>query len=415
MSDLFRQEALAYQAQRLSGSVSLAQPLSIYVLTGLILATIILSLVFLSFSEYARKETVQGFLVPEQGLIKITSNRAGTVEKIHKSPGDLVQEGEPLASLSAPVSLVVGGELNEALMAELQRQLEQLTAELSQREQLQAIEVKHLQSQLEKADDLIATYRSQSEHLGRRLKLEQEKSSQQDQLFEDGFLSSVEVQNQQQTLLLIQQEWENNAAEILDHEQQRIDLQSQLERLPFEHEIQLASIRRDMSELRAELVQAESSRQFVVLATKSGTLAASNVNKGEQVEAQDLLFSITPEGSKLVAELLVPSRSAGFIKPGHLVRMRLDAFPYQKFGFLDGQIRYVESAPLLPGESDIPILLSESVYRVTSTLSAQEVGTSGEAFDLKNGMLLEADIILEQHSLFSWLFDPITKLNRELN
>jgi membrane fusion protein len=39
------------------------------------------------------------------------------------------------------------------------------------------------------------------------------------------------------------------------------------------------------------------------------------------------LLHILPEGSELVAELLLPTRSAGFITKGQTSRLRFDAFP----------------------------------------------------------------------------------------
>lgn len=70
MSQLFRQQAVDEQKQRLYGEISLAQPLSIYTTAISIFLTILVIAVFLYFSHYARKETVRGYLVPDKGIIK---------------------------------------------------------------------------------------------------------------------------------------------------------------------------------------------------------------------------------------------------------------------------------------------------------------------------------------------------------
>lgn len=64
MSGLFRAQVIAQQQQRLQGEVSLTQPVSFIALTGLIIALVLCALAFLYFSEYQRKEQVQGTIEP---------------------------------------------------------------------------------------------------------------------------------------------------------------------------------------------------------------------------------------------------------------------------------------------------------------------------------------------------------------
>ena len=39
----------------------------------------------------------------------------------------------------------------------------------------------------------------------------------------------------------------------------------------------------------------------------------------------------------------------------------------------------------------------------------------GKAFDLKSGMLFEADIMLEQRTVIEWLLEPIYSLKGRVN
>ena len=95
MSMLFRKQAVEAQKQKLHGEVSLAQPISIFVTAAILLAIIIAIVLFLSFSHYARKETVRGYLVPDKGLIKTYANRSGNVHVLHVREGDTVDKGSP--------------------------------------------------------------------------------------------------------------------------------------------------------------------------------------------------------------------------------------------------------------------------------------------------------------------------------
>ena len=89
MSELFRKEAVAHATRRLSGAVVLATPLSVRLLGLLFGGIIVAGVVFASMATYARKATVNGWLVPDQGLIKATVPIAGFIQVV------AVKEGHP--------------------------------------------------------------------------------------------------------------------------------------------------------------------------------------------------------------------------------------------------------------------------------------------------------------------------------
>ncbi len=117
-----------------------------------------------------------------------------------------------------------------------------------------------------------------------------------------------------------------------------------------------------------------------------------------------------PKDAELIAELLLPSRSAGFLQLDDEARLRFDAFPYQRFGFIAAKISHIDKALISPGEADMPIQPDEAVYRIQATLESHSIQAYGEAFPLKAGMQIEADLILDTRSLLEWLLDPLYSL-----
>src|SRR5215208_2027377 len=99
MSDLFRKEAVFHATRRLSGAVVLATPLSVRLLGLLFGGIIVAAVVFASMATYARKATVTGWLVPDQGLIKATVSTAGYIQSVAVKEGQLVAKGAPLAEI----------------------------------------------------------------------------------------------------------------------------------------------------------------------------------------------------------------------------------------------------------------------------------------------------------------------------
>ncbi|WP_238528934.1 HlyD family secretion protein [Glaciecola punicea] len=104
------------------------------------------------------------------------------------------------------------------------------------------------------------------------------------------------------------------------------------------------------------------------------------------------------------------TRAFGFVEAGQHTRIRFDAFPYQRFGLFEGEVTHAANSILLPGEVDMPISIQEPVYRVEVALGKQEIRAYGKEVPLQPGMTLSADVVLEQHSLISWLLEPILSL-----
>jgi membrane fusion protein len=94
--------------------------------------------------------------------------------------------------------------------------------------------------------------------------------------------------------------------------------------------------------------------------------------------------------------------------------MRYEAFPYQRFGLYRGEIVQFSKSVLLPNEVNMPVPVSEPVYQVHVKLDSQAVNAYGSEVMLQSGMLLSADIVLEQRSLLNWLFEPILSLRGRL-
>src|SRR5262249_16894134 len=142
MSELFRREAISHATQRLAGAVVLATPLSVRLL-GLFFGSIVVAaLIAVSTATYARKATVTGWLIPDQGLIRATAASAGFVQAVFVKEGQQVERGATLAELRTGADTVGGnvsemylGQLRaeaEATRARAQTQLERLSAESQQ-------------------------------------------------------------------------------------------------------------------------------------------------------------------------------------------------------------------------------------------------------------------------------------------
>ena len=411
---LFRKEAVSHQSERLTGAITLAQPLSIK-LTVVTLVVIAIAIVtFLFTAEYSRKETVRGFLMPNKGVIKSFATQGGTIERLLVKEGDVVKEGQALVAMIIHQNSADGLSLSSKIQKQLRSQLILLDEEISH---YQSIQVKEHQNLEYKATAL----KSEKIALENQLTLANEKlelllAQQQDveQLNNSGFISKFEKENQQQALLEAKQEKQNIARLLLQQSNQINQTVFDKANLPQQYTLRTNSLLREKADIENQLAQVQSNHSYTITASHAGTVTGIQVVEGETLspsKAQSKpLLHILPKGAELVAELLLPTRSAGFIAKGQVSRLRFDAFPYQRFGFIESQIIRIDRALIAPNEVQLPIALQEPVYRLRAKLNEQQMHAYGQNFELKSGMLFEADIMLEQRTLIEWLLEPIYSL-----
>src|SRR5262245_19939948 len=97
---LFRHEAIEFQRHnRQWGHVALLQPLSSKIITWFIATAVALAVIFLFLAQYARKETVTGYLTPTAGTAKIFASQQGTIKEVYVQEGEEVEKGQPLLAI----------------------------------------------------------------------------------------------------------------------------------------------------------------------------------------------------------------------------------------------------------------------------------------------------------------------------
>lgn len=104
---------------------------------------------------------------------------------------------------------------------------------------------------------------------------------------------------------------------------------------------------------------------------------------------------------------MVPSRAAGLIALGQEVRLRVDAFPFQRYGIVAGTVTQISRAAYRPGDLLTPIPFNEAVYRVTVLPERLAVSAYGEERVLQAGMTLSADIVTDHRRFIDVLLDPL--------
>ncbi|WP_332879529.1 HlyD family secretion protein [Massilia sp. S19_KUP03_FR1] len=417
---LFRQQAIENVTVRQYGSVILTRHTSHLILTCIFVTLALLIIAFFAIFQTTRKVPIQGMLVPTAGVTRVFSSQVGVINKVRVQDGQFVREGDILFVVSSERS-TSDPRSTEALISELIAKrrasfdTELLQAKTQSRSRRTALQQRtlDLESEIKRLDNQAFIQKQ-------RIILSEQNVARFAQLKATNFISAAQFQERE--------------AELLDQRQRLLEIeriQSTIRRdsastQAEEKDIALQALRdenalrRSASTLEQDLTENDARREVPIRAHQTGTITAIAANLGQTVGAATSLASILPEGSKLEAEMYVPSRAVGFIKPGMTALLRYQAFPYQKFGQHPARVREVvttsvrpeelpTSAAAMPGAAQ-----SEPVYRIRLELDQQTVQAYGAARPLRSGMLVDASVMLERRKLYEWVLEPLFSISGRL-
>ncbi len=409
---VFRRQAVAFQANRLDGEVLLVQPVSTRVLSALAVAVILAAVVFLSVTRYARMETVPGWVVPEGGLVRVAARQGGSVETIAVREGERVAKGQKLLSLS--LSSVLGDENSGAALAR------QLALQIAATQATTDAQIQKLQAEAAQLAGQREILEREAEQLAQQLKtlldqnvILERRAERIDALSRRGVTNKQDAETAELALLASRKDAALAQASILDHQRQLADLKARLAAIPIDIKTAQAQNQVNLALLEQKRTEVALQNSYGVSSSVNGRVVALPVFAGQDVAAGKVVAVLIPENSTLGVELYVPSRAAGFIRKGQDVRLKYQAFPYQKFGTAKGVVREVSATLLSPGDVQMPEeQLREPVFRVKVALEKDSVDAYGKRIPIQPGMLLEADIVFDRRSLLEWLLDPIYAVSR---
>jgi membrane fusion protein len=241
----------------------------------------------------------------------------------------------------------------------------------------------------------------------KRVQLAREEAARGDDVAAKGLLSLRDRDARRQAALAAEQEAAGQQRQIAALEREISEIDARLAAMSIDLETAHAERQSAEAALALRMIDAEARRVQFISSPVAGRIAALPVSIGQAVSLGATVAVVIPDGARLEAELLAPSRAAGFIRPGQDVRLMLQAFPYQRFGTVKGEIKAISTTVLGPSEISIPGLeIKEPVFRVRVALTREDIQAYGDAIPLQPGMVLSADVVFDRRSLIQWLFDP---------
>ncbi|MBC3971519.1 HlyD family efflux transporter periplasmic adaptor subunit [Xanthomonas translucens pv. secalis] len=369
-------------------------------------------LAWLFAGHYTQRVHVTGLLVPRAGLISLTANTVGVVDHVAAAEGDRVVAGQILVSLSGEHTSKALGNTAAGVSTQLQRQAGSLRQDIGDALTLRDKQAEDNRAQQTLLKDQLAQIDAQIAIEKKQMALVQDLVNKWSGLVAGGYIPALQVEQEQSALLADESQLRSLQQQHAGTRQQLSALDDQLTQLPLAVSAKLNELRRQLAQVEQALAQNEATRASELRAPASGIVSSLLVKPGASVSLGQPLLAIVPDGSRLQAQLLVPSQAVGFVHPGVEVTLHYQAFPYQKFGLQHGVVRSVSRSALMPGE--VTLLLgggtppsTDSLYLARVDLANQNVQAYGQQQPLRPGMALEADMLLDRRRIVEWIFEPL--------
>jgi hemolysin D len=370
---------------------------------------------------------------------------SGIIREILVEEGDLVQQGQVLARLDSTVnaadSVAIARELNLGRL-----QLRRIEAELADRPmkraegddaelfvQVEAQRTSHRQAFLDSvAQESAAKQRALSELDASRELLEKlettlpsyrRQAEAYEKLAGQQLMGALQAEERRREALEKAQDLEAQRATVTSLEatiaqqdqrlaQLRSGYESDLNRVRIETVASVNRLEQQLGKLRFQetLLELRAPQAGVVKELATTTL-------GAVVQPGTVLLSLVPQNEPLLAEVLIENKDIGFVRAEQPVRVKLAAYPFQKYGMLEGVVKTVSADSSSPSNAQGSGGRSQPdqglTFKALIELRAQTLAANDRFLPLAAGMQLSAEIMQGDRTVLEYLLSPVQRVTSE--
>jgi HlyD family type I secretion membrane fusion protein len=186
----------------------------------------------------------------------------------------------------------------------------------------------------------------------------------------------------------------------------------------------VAQLNQDITKAR----QKESYRRLA--APVDGTVQGLKIHTpGAVVTTADTLMTIVPDGTGIEVDCLVLNKDIGFVSEGQQAEVKLEAFPFTRYGLVQGRVRKLGrdaatnpnaappgsmaamAQPMTSGNPSAPP--SELAYPAKVTLLQDWIAVDGRHEPIRAGMRVSAEIKTGDRRVIEYLLSPVMQAVKE--
>lgn len=180
---------------------------------------------------------------------------------------------------------------------------------------------------------------------------------------------------------------------------------------------QQKSLDTDVTSLKSEIAQSKSQIESLkfqlgqreIKASVNGILFQLPIQKaGSVVQLGTMVAEIAQDNSPLIIRAQMATTESGFLRIGLPVKLKFDAYPFQDYGILSGELIKISPNTI---EMDTPNG-KVAAYNLEISLKQSCIPSTNKCISLRPGDTATAEVIVRQRRIIDFLLDPFKKLQQ---
>lgn len=165
----------------------------------------------------------------------------------------------------------------------------------------------------------------------------------------------------------------------------------------------------DLTATRKELAKASQMADYVELRAPEDAVIhdIAPISIGSAIREAETLFTLVPTGGTLEAEVEIKADDIGKVKPGDTAKIKISAFPFQKYGTLQGRVRVISEDSFTHNQENSATSTQGAFYKAYIQIDKESEGKLYSR--LIPGMEAQADIQTGKRRILEYLVYPIIK------
>ena len=410
-----------------------------YVTAGLFAAL----LAWAAFGQLDIVAAAEGRLVPRNYSRVLQPAEAGVLREVLVRDGDAVKAGQVLLRMDATTAsadistLQADAALKSLSLRRIDAELHghpflleagdpsdvatQVLAQYRARRQSYLDAIAQEQANQQRAQSELTAARQQLTKLQATVPLYVQSAQSYEKLVQEGFVSKLGANDKVRERIEKEQELKAQeatmaalAAAVEQSRDKLAQIKSSYDSQLLNERVELqAQQQKTAGELRKQVYK---SGLLELRAPEDGAVKdMATYTPGAVVQPGAALLNIVPRNEPLFAEVAIRNEDVGFVTAGQAVKVKLQAYPFQKYGMLEGTVHMVsaDSSANDPQRATAQGQSPQS-YKALVRLRAQEFKSpDGEVLRISPGMVVQAEIHQGRRTVLEYLFSPVQMVANE--
>lgn len=144
---------------------------------------------------------------------------------------------------------------------------------------------------------------------------------------------------------------------------------------------------------------------LLIMAPADGVITdVTSTQAGDKIQANTPLGGIAPKNARPVLKIEIAEHDRAFLQEGLPVKLKFNAFPYQRYGLINGTLDTISPATKPAQQSKQP------VYEGRVMLERDHYLVGETRYPLRYGMTATAEVIVRERRLIDLALDPFRQI-----